>query len=88
MPTSTRRKKAPSRQVRGRVARVIEDLRPLARDDGGDIELVDVLDDGTVQLRLLGACVGCPSASMTLTQGIEKNLRREVPEVRRVVCIP
>jgi len=54
--------------------------------DGGDIELVDVDAAGVVQVRLQGACMGCPAASMTLTQGIERNLKQQIPEVTRVVC--
>ena len=68
------------------VASVIETLRPMAQSDGGDIELVDVDEDGIVTVRLLGACVGCPSSTMTLTMGIERNLKDQIPEVTRVIC--
>ena len=68
-----------------RVAAVIERIRPMVQGDGGDIELVDVAADGVVRVRLLGACVGCPSASMTLAMGIERQLKDQVPEVTRVV---
>ncbi|MCH7591301.1 MAG: NifU family protein [Planctomycetes bacterium] len=68
------------------VASVIEALRPMAQSDGGDIELVDVDEDGIVTVRLLGACVGCPSSTMTLTMGIERNLKNQIPEVTRVIC--
>ena len=69
-----------------RVSAVIETLRPMAQSDGGDIELVDVDEDGIVTVRLLGACIGCPSASMTLKMGIERNLKNQIPEVTRVTC--
>jgi Fe-S cluster biogenesis protein NfuA len=69
-----------------RVNNVLERLRPMLRADGGDIELLGIDDDGIVEVRLLGACVGCPSSYMTLTLGIERNLRELVPEVTRVVC--
>ncbi|MFQ5494816.1 MAG: NifU family protein [Phycisphaerae bacterium] len=65
----------------------MELVRPMAQSDGGDIELVDVDDQGVVRVRLHGACVGCPSSAMTLTMGIERNLKQRVPEVTRVVCI-
>lgn len=68
------------------VASVIETLRPMAQSDGGDIELVDVDEDGIVTVRLLGACVGCPSSTMTLTMGIERNLKDQIREVTRVIC--
>ena len=74
------------KKLHERVASVIETLRPMAQSDGGDIELVDVDGDGIVTVRLLGACVGCPSATMTLTMGIERNLKDQVPEVTRVIC--
>ncbi len=69
-----------------RVAAVLDRLRPMLHNDGGDIELLGVSDEGVVEVRLLGACIGCPSSTMTLTLGIERNLKELVPEVRRVVC--
>ncbi len=69
-----------------RVEAVLHTLKPLVRRDGGDIELVEVDDDGVVRVRLLGACIGCPSSSLTLALGIEKNLKDQIPEVSRVVC--
>ena len=70
-----------------RVARVIESFRPFIQGDGGDIELVGVDDDGTVRVRLKGACVGCPAAFITLQMGIERHLRQQVPEVKCVVNV-
>ena len=64
-----------------RVSMVIERLRPSIQADGGDIEVVSVDDDGLVTIRLHGACVGCPSSSMTLKLGVERNLKENVPEV-------
>lgn len=63
---------------------VIQRIRPAVKDDGGDVELVDVTDDGVVQIRLHGACVGCPSSSMTLHMGIERNVREKVPGISGV----
>jgi Fe-S cluster biogenesis protein NfuA len=73
--------------LRDRVLDVINLIRPAVQADGGDIELVDVLDDGTVQIRFHGACHGCPSSTMTLQMGIERNLRERVPEVTRVLPV-
>jgi Fe-S cluster biogenesis protein NfuA len=56
--------------VFARVAQVIDRIRPAVQSDGGDLELVEVTDDGVVRVRLHGACVGCPSSSMTLQMGI------------------
>ena len=76
----------PTPPLRDRVAAVLDTLRPMLQADGGDIELVDVDAAGVVHVRLQGACVGCPAASMTLSQGIERNLKQQIPEVTRVVC--
>ena len=70
-----------------RVVRILNLIRPAVQDDGGDIELVDITDAGLVRIRLHGACVGCPSSSMTLRIGIEQNLREHVPEVSGVVAV-
>ena len=78
----------PATTVRDRVQGVINLIRPAVQADGGDIELVDVAADGLVQIRFHGACHGCPSSSMTLHDGIQRNLREKVPEVTRVVAVP
>lgn len=75
-----------NKPLRDRVAAVLDGLRPMVQSDGGDIELVEVDEDGVVRVRLHGACIGCPSATMTLTMGIERTLRDQIPEVTRVVC--
>lgn len=58
----------------------------MVRQDGGDMELVDVDARGVVRIRLRGACVGCPSSGTTISLGIERNLRKRIPEVTAVVC--
>jgi Fe-S cluster biogenesis protein NfuA len=85
MPASTQ---VPAPSVREKVQDVINLIRPAVQADGGDIELVDVGADGVVQIRFHGACHGCPSSTMTLHMGIERNLREKVPEVTRVVPVP
>jgi Fe-S cluster biogenesis protein NfuA len=87
-PASSSPSAATGAAVRDRVQGVINLIRPAVQADGGDIELVDVTGDGTVQIRFHGACHGCPSSSMTLHQGIERNLREKIPEVTRVVAVP
>ena len=76
-----------SPSLHDRVARVIDRIRPAVQADGGDVEFVGVDDEGIVQIRLHGACVGCPSSTMTLKFGIERNLREHVPEVRAVEAV-
>jgi Fe-S cluster biogenesis protein NfuA len=78
----------PPTPVRERVQSVINLIRPAVQADGGDIELVDVTEQGVVQIRFHGACHGCPSSTMTLHHGIERNLRERVPEVTQVVPVP
>src|SRR5205814_5456309 len=76
-----------STPLRQRVQSVINLIRPAVQADGGDIELVDVSPEGVVQIRFHGACHGCPSSTMTLHMGIERNLREKVPEVTAVVPV-
>lgn len=64
----------------------IDRVRPSLQADGGDVELVEV-KDGVVSVRLTGACGGCPMATMTLRDGIERVIREEVPEVKEVVAV-
>ncbi len=73
--------------LKQRVQQVIDMIRPAIQSDGGDVELVDVDDQGVVQLKMCGACIGCPSAGLTLKMGLERNLREQVPEVSEVVCV-
>lgn len=70
-----------------RVAQVLDRIRPAVQSDGGDVELVEVTDQGMVRIRLHGACVGCPSSLMTLKVGIERNLMDHVPEVTGVEAV-
>jgi Fe-S cluster biogenesis protein NfuA len=78
---ATSSKPAPTPGVYERVAKVLNLIRPAIQDDGGDVELVEVTKDGIARVRLHGACVGCPSSSMTLQMGIERNVRERVPEI-------
>jgi Fe-S cluster biogenesis protein NfuA len=71
---------------RERVQAVIERIRPLIQGDGGDIELVDVVDN-KAKVRLTGNCVGCPSAQMTLFMGVEMALKEEIPEFEELIVV-
>lgn len=70
-----------------RVQEVINLIRPPVQADGGDLELVEVTAEGLVRVRLHGACVGCPSSTMTLQMGIERSLKQRIPEVTGVEAI-
>ena len=70
-----------------KVEAALEKIRPSLQADGGDVELVEITDDGVVKVRLTGACGGCPMAQMTLKTGIEKALKEDVPEVKVVEAV-
>lgn len=70
-----------------RIAEVIETIKPMLQNDGGDIELVSVEEDNTVKVRLQGACKGCPGAQRTLKMGVERMLKERIPEVKEVVAV-
>jgi len=73
--------------LRDKVEASLQKVRPSLQADGGDVELVEVGDDGVVKLRLTGACKGCPMSQMTLKMGIEKVLKKEIPEVAHVESV-
>jgi Fe-S cluster biogenesis protein NfuA len=69
------------------ILKALESVRPFLQADNGDIELVDVTDDGIVKVRLLGECEKCPLSIMTLRAGIERTLMKHVPGVRRIEAV-
>jgi Fe-S cluster biogenesis protein NfuA len=69
------------------VESALEKVRPSLQADGGDVQLVDVDDNGVVKVMLKGACAGCPMSQMTLKMGIEKILKRNIPEVTSVESV-
>jgi Fe-S cluster biogenesis protein NfuA len=88
MPATIPQPETQPQSIRERVQAVINLIRPAVQADGGDIELVDVNPEGIVQIRFHGACHGCPSSTMTLQMGIERNLREKIPEVTQVIPVP
>jgi len=81
---------APRRQeLKAKIEAVLDqDVRPGLRADGGDIEVVDIDADNIVQVRMRGACQGCPSSTMTLTMGVEAALKAQIPEIRFLEAVP
>jgi len=73
--------------MKEQVIEALKKVRPMLQRDGGDIELVSVEENGTVKVRLKGACGSCPMSTMTLKMGVEKMLKQEVPEVKEVVQV-
>jgi len=72
--------------MKEKVETVLEEIRPALQADGGDVELVNVTE-GVVEVRLKGACSGCPMSTMTLKQGIERLLKERLPEVKEVIAV-
>jgi Fe-S cluster biogenesis protein NfuA len=66
---------------------VLDQIRPGLQADGGDVELIEITDDGVVKVRLVGACHGCPMSTLTLKNGIERTLKKKIPEVKEVVSV-
>jgi len=73
--------------LKEKIEDALNKVRPTLQADGGDVELVDVDEDGVVKVKLTGACGGCPMSQMTLKMGIEKTLKQYVPEVERVESV-
>ena len=73
--------------MKEKVQAVLENIRPSLQSHGGDVELVDVTDDGIVKVKLTGACGGCPMSQMTLKMGIEKELKKQIPEIKEVISV-
>lgn len=69
------------------VQKLIEEIRPALQVDGGDVELIEVTEDGIVKVRLQGACSSCPMSQMTLKMGIEKKIKEVIPSVKEVVAV-
>ncbi|OGF45042.1 MAG: hypothetical protein A2231_00585 [Candidatus Firestonebacteria bacterium RIFOXYA2_FULL_40_8] len=70
--------------IKEKVQKALDKVRPSLQADGGDVELVEVTADNVVKVKLKGACAGCPMSQMTLKNGIEKFLKKEIPEVKSV----
>ena len=86
MPNTAAHPSSPS-DLKAKVIESINLIRPSIQADGGDVELVDIAEDGTVKIRFHGACIGCPSANMTLYHGIRKVLVERVPQVKQVIAV-
>jgi Fe-S cluster biogenesis protein NfuA len=72
--------------MREKVEAVLKKIRPMLQADGGDVELIDVID-GVVKVRLTGACGTCPMSTMTLKMGVEQTLKEQIPEIKRVEAL-
>ena len=75
-----------TKNLKERVLKALERIRPYLKSDGGDIELIEVTDDFSVKVRLTGACHGCPFSMQTLKAGVEQAIMKEVPEIKKVIA--
>ena len=73
--------------LKERVNKSLETIRPYLVSDGGNITLIDVTDDGIVKVRLEGACGSCPFSLMTLKNGVEQTLKKDIPEIKEVISV-
>ncbi len=73
--------------MKEKIEAALEKIRPMLKADGGNVELVEVSDDGVVKVRLQGACSGCPMSQMTLKNGVERIIKEQVPEVKSVEAV-
>ncbi len=74
-------------EITQKVQESIEQIRPFLQNDGGDISLVEVTDDLIVKVKLLGACGSCPYSIMTLKNGVEQAIKRDIPQIKEVVAV-
>lgn len=73
--------------MKEKIEEALKEIRKNLQADGGDIELVDITDDGIVKVKFIGACESCPMSQMTLQFGVEKLLKQKVPEVKEVISV-
>lgn len=73
--------------MREKIEAALDLIRPSLKRDGGNVELVDVTNDGIVKVKLTGACGCCPMSQMTLKMGVEKVIKEQVPEVKKVITV-
>jgi Fe-S cluster biogenesis protein NfuA len=76
---------ADQNNIKERVIKALNKVRPYLQNDGGDIELIEITDDLTVKVKLTGACHGCPYSMQTLKAGVEQAIIQEVPEIKSVI---
>lgn len=76
---------ADQKNIKERIIKALNRIRPYLQNDGGDIDLIELTDDLTVKVRLTGACNGCPFALQTLKAGVEQAIMQEVPEIKKVI---
>jgi Fe-S cluster biogenesis protein NfuA len=74
-------------EIKARVEKALEKIRPYLIADGGNIEIIEITDDMVLKVQLTGACHGCPFSMQTMKAGVEMAVKNEVPEIREVIDI-
>lgn len=74
-------------ELKSKVEEALETIRPYLQADGGNVQLIELTDDLTVKLELLGACKSCSMSAMTMKAGIEETIKRSVPQIKSVVSV-
>ena len=73
--------------MKEQILKALESIRPFLQADNGDVELVEVTEDGIVKVKLTGDCEDCPMSTLTLRAGIERSLINQVPEIKRIEAV-
>ena len=76
-----------STEILDKIEASLDTMRPYLKDDGGNVEIVDITDEGVLRLRLIGACSSCPQSFMTMKAGLEIAVRQAVPEIKSVIAV-
>ena len=75
------------KDIIAKINQALDEIRPFLKDDGGDIELIELTDDFVVKVKFLGACQACSMSSMTLKGGVEETIKRRIPEIKEVITM-
>jgi Fe-S cluster biogenesis protein NfuA len=73
--------------IRERIEKALDDIRPYLKSDGGDIQLLEVTEEMIVKVKLLGACESCKMSISTMKAGVESTIRNAVPEIKEVIAV-
>ena len=76
-----------TQELKAKVEEALDEIRPFLQGDGGDISLVSIEDEKVVNVKLLGACVGCSVNQMTLKSGVEMTIKKYAPQIEKVVSV-
>lgn len=70
-----------------RVEKALDTIRPYLEADGGNVKVIEITEDNVLKLELTGTCSSCPMSTMTLKAGVEEAIKRDIPEITKVVAV-